>query len=154
MFDVDGVLTDNRVLVTEEGHLLRSMNIRDGLAIKRAVTKGYRVAIITGGRSKGVEQRLRKLGVSDIYSGREAKMEAYEDFISQHKLDPDGILYMGDDLPDYPIMRLVGLPSCPKDAAHEIRALAQYVSDRAGGDGCARDVIEKVLRLHDNWIQQ
>ncbi len=151
IFDVDGVLTNNEVLLTDEGQLLRKMNIRDGLAIKRAVQANYHVAVITGGKSEGVRKRLEGLGVRDIYLGRTQKIDAYEELLFTYEFDPDQILYMGDDLPDYPVMRRVGLPVCPADAAPEIRALAAYVSPLYGGRGCVRDVIEKVMRLNHQW---
>ncbi len=151
IFDVDGVLTNSTVLVLEDGKLLRSMSIRDGYAIKLAIQKGYRVCIITGGKSEGVKIRLENLGVKDIYLGQSEKMEAFEEYLYAYDLKADEILYMGDDLPDYPVMRRVGIAACPKDAAPEILEFANYVSTANGGDGCARDVIEKVLRVKSNW---
>lgn len=151
IFDVDGVLTNNEVLITEDGQLLRTMNVRDGYAIKHAVEQGYRICIITGGRSEGVRKRLELLGVKDIYTNRQEKMDAYQEFIHTYELDEGEILYMGDDLPDYPVMRRVGLPACPSDAVHELLEIAQYVSPLAGGYGCARDVIQKVMMLHGTW---
>ncbi|MEM1216256.1 MAG: HAD hydrolase family protein [Bacteroidota bacterium] len=151
IFDVDGVLTDSTVLITEEGKLLRRMNIRDGYAIKRAVEEGYRVVIISGGKNEGVRVRLQNLGVPDVYLGIRDKITTYEDVVNMYDLDEGGILYMGDDLPDYDIMRRVGLPACPADAAREITAVARYISPLNGGDGCARDVIEKVLLLNEQW---
>ncbi len=151
IFDVDGVLTDSSVLILEDGKLLRRMSIRDGYAIKRAVQEGYRVCAITGGKSDGVRSRLFNLGVSDIYLGAEDKLEAYGEILELYELDEDGILYMGDDVPDYPVMRKVGLPACPADAAPEVLKIAQYVSPYRGGEGCVRDVIEKVLRLQGKW---
>lgn len=151
LFDVDGVLTDSQVIVLEEGQLLRKMSIRDGYAIKKAVQEGYRVGVITGGRSEGVKKRLRSLGVTDIYDGVSDKYETYEDFVHAYELDSGGILYMGDDLPDYEVMRKVGLPCCPRNAAPEIVEISLYISPFSGGEGCARDVIEKVLRLHQKW---
>lgn len=151
LFDVDGVLTNNEVLILESGQLLRKMNIRDGYAIKRAVEEGYRVCVITGGKSEGVKRRLEGLGVSDVYLGKQDKLEAFEEILYTYELDPEGILYMGDDLPDYPVMRRVGLPCCPQNAAPELLQIAQYVSPFKGGEGCVRDVIEKVMRLHLKW---
>lgn len=152
IFDVDGVLTDNQILITEEGHLLRKMNVRDGYAIKKAVREGYRVCIITGGNSEGVRKRLEGLGVTDIYAGKSEKMETFEAYVLQHDLDLHGILYMGDDFPDKPVMRRVGLPTCPNDAIPEILEFVDYISPFKGGDGCVRDVIEKVLKLQGKWI--
>lgn len=152
IFDVDGVMTDNQILVTEEGHLLRKMNVRDGYAIKKAVKAGYRICIITGGSSAGVRKRLEGLGVIDIYEGKsETKLETFEAYVTQHNLDLHGILYMGDDMPDRKVMRLVGVPTCPCDAIPEILEFVDYISPFKGGDGCVRDVIEKVMKLQDTW---
>ncbi len=154
IFDVDGVLTNSEVLVMENGQLLRKMNIRDGYAIKKAIKEGYRVAIITGGKSEGVKQRLKDLGVTDIYSGVEDKLEAYEELVYTYDLDEGTILYMGDDLPDYGVLRRVGLACVPQDACPDLFSIAQYVSPKSGGNGCARDVIEKVLRLNEKWSEE
>ncbi len=153
IFDVDGVLTDGRLLVLESGELLRQMNIRDGYAIRCAVKEGYQVCIITGGKSEGVRKRLEGLGVEHIYEGVEDKLRAYEQYLKSkdNGLDEGKILYMGDDLPDYAVMRRVGFATCPRDAAHELFEVAKYVSPFRGGEGCARDVIEKVLRLNGKW---
>ena len=154
LFDVDGVFTNSELLVLESGQLLRSMSVRDGLAIKLAIRAGLRVAIITGGASQGVVSRMRALGIKDVFSGVEDKLATYEAYRNRHQLEShDHILYMGDDLPDYPVMRRVGLPTCPADAVPEIRRIAQYVSPFVGGSGCVRDVIEKVLKLQGRWPQ-
>jgi len=154
IFDVDGVLTNNEILITEAGELLRKMNVRDGLAIKIAIDKGYRIAIITGGRSEGVKKRLEALGIKDIYSGISNKLEAFDEFMETYDLDPIGVLYMGDDLPDYPVMRRVGMATCPKNSAPELFPIANYISPYNGGEGCVRDVIEKVLRLKGEWSEE
>jgi 3-deoxy-D-manno-octulosonate 8-phosphate phosphatase (KDO 8-P phosphatase) len=151
IFDVDGVLTNSEVLITEKGELLRTMNVRDGYAIKTAIRKGFQVLIITGGKSQGVTDRLRDLGIKDIVTGAQNKLGAYEDFLDTYSLSEEGILYMGDDLPDYEVLKRVGLPTCPNDAAPEILELAQYISPYKGGHGCVRDVIEKVLLLNGAW---
>lgn len=152
VFDVDGVLTDSNLLVTEEGHLLRKMNVRDGYAIRKAVDSGLRVAIITGGKSEGVIKRLKGLGVTDIYAGIQRKMEAFESLLDKYSIDLADVLYMGDDIPDYKVMRQVSMPVCPRNAAPEILAISQYISPYNGGSGCVRDVIEKVLKLNGKWI--
>ncbi len=154
IFDVDGVLTNNEILITENGELLRKMNVRDGYALKRAAQQGYHICIITGGRSEGVRKRLEGLGITEIFLNRSEKLEAYEEYISEYDLDPQGILYMGDDIPDYPVMRRVGLPTCPRNAIPEILEIAEYISPFDGGEGCARDVIEKVLRLQGKWLNE
>ncbi|MEM7103796.1 MAG: 3-deoxy-D-manno-octulosonate 8-phosphate phosphatase [Bacteroidota bacterium] len=151
IFDVDGVLTNNDVIILENGRLIRKMNIRDGFAIKTAIRKGYRVAIITGGKSSGVKENFKNLGIKDLYTGVESKVEAFEDLVLTYDLDPGSILYMGDDIPDYEVMSLAGLACCPADAAIEIRRIATYASNLKGGEGCARDVIEKVLTLNGDW---
>lgn len=151
IFDVDGVLTDSTLLITEKGELLRQMNVRDGYAMKHAIEEGYRICIITGGNSAGVTSRLKGLGIQEIHSGISNKILTYNQLVERHDLDEGSILYMGDDLPDYEVMRRVGLPACPNDAAQEIIELAQYVSPFKGGTGCVRDVIEKVMKLHGKW---
>lgn len=160
ILDVDGVLTNSQLLVLENGKLLRQMSVRDGYAIKRAIDMGYKVAIITGGKSQGVVTRLRNLGVVDIYYGISDKVEAYREFMYLYNdpEDPDNyitaenVLYMGDDVPDYEVMRLVGLPACPNDACPEILSVATYVSHAKGGQGAVRDVIERTLRLNGHWL--
>jgi len=154
VLDVDGVLTNSQLLVLENGKLLRQMNVRDGYAIKRAIDMGYKVAIITGGKSKGVVTRLRNLGVVDVYYGIKDKVEAYREFMYLYDEDnaDENVLYMGDDVPDYEVMRLVGLPACPSDACPEILSIAKYVSHAKGGQGAVRDVIERVLRLNGHWL--
>ncbi len=153
VFDVDGVLTNGDLLVSEEGQLLRTMNIRDGYALKRAVEEGYKVCIITGGHSQGVVKRLEGLAVHDIFLGVGDKVAVLRKYIQSHDLDPSTVLYMGDDLPDFKAMQLVGLPACPVDAAPEIIGISRYVSPLEGGKGCARDVIEKVMRIHGTWLK-
>ena len=151
IFDVDGVLTNSQVLVTELGEQLRSMSIKDGFAIKKAVRAGYRVCIITGGSSEVVVKRLEGLEVEDIFWGVSDKIEVFLSYVRSNQLDTSTILYMGDDLPDYQVMRLVGLPTCPADAAQEIIEVSQYISPKNGGEGAVRDVIEKVLKLNNQW---
>ena len=152
IFDVDGVLTDSFVHVQEDGKLLRRMNIRDGYALKRAAaSEDLRVIIITGGKSEGVRIRLQNLGIEEVHIGVGDKMEVYTTLVDRFELDEGRILYMGDDLPDYDVMRRVGLPCCPADAVPEVKSVAMYVSPQVGGHGCARDVIEKVLKLRGDW---
>lgn len=151
VFDVDGVMTDARVLVTETGALLRTMSIRDGYAIQVAVQRGYRVAIITGGTSEGVRLRFLRLGVDDYYSGIRDKVLTLEAYHQRHGLDTAETLYMGDDMLDIAAMRLVGLACAPSDAIPQVLAVARYTSPRAGGAGCVRDVIERVLTLNGHW---
>ena len=151
IFDVDGVLAKSGTYVLDNGRLLRKTNTRDGFALRAALNCGYRVAVISQGRCEGIKIRMQNIGVTDIYIGQMHKMEAYEEIISLHDIDPATILYMGDDLPDYEVMCKVGLPVCPHDAAPEIKEIARYISPLGGGEGCVRDVIEKVLKLHGKW---
>lgn len=153
ILDVDGVLTDSSVYILEDGVLMRKMNTRDGYAIRYAVQKGYRLIIITGGKSQGVVKRLENLGVKEIFSGVQDKLSVMDELIELYDLDLASTAYMGDDLPDYEAMRLVSLPTCPANAAPEIRNLAQYVSPFDGGAGCVRDLIEKVLKVQGKWFE-
>ncbi|MVN20352.1 KdsC family phosphatase [Mucilaginibacter arboris] len=154
ILDVDGVLTNGDVTVTENGDQMRHFNVKDGYAINHAVKSGYYVACISGGRSQGVLSRLSGLGVKDVFLGISHKLEVYERVIADMKLKPEEILYMGDDIPDLDIMRKVGLPTCPADAVEEIKAVAAYISPILGGKGCVRDVIEKVLKIQDQWMKE
>jgi len=151
IFDVDGVLTDGTVTVTTSGEMLRSMNIKDGYAIKTAVDNGYNMCIISGGSNEGVRLRLQGLGVKDIYLGVHNKTKILNDYLSTHNIDSNNALYMGDDIPDFQVMQLVGLPCCPQDAAPEIKALSNYVSHKNGGKGAVRDVIEQVMKVQGKW---
>ena len=150
-FDVDGVMTNNEILLTEEGQFLRIMNVRDGLALKLAIQAGYRLVVISGGRSEAVRFRLQSLGISDIFLGIDDKMEVYNRVKSQYGLSQEEILYLGDDLLDYQIMQRCGVPCCPADAVEEILAISHYISPYGGGKGCVRDVIEKVMRVQGTW---
>jgi 3-deoxy-D-manno-octulosonate 8-phosphate phosphatase (KDO 8-P phosphatase) len=151
-FDVDGVFTNGTVLLHPGGEFIRMMNIKDGFAVQHAVKMGYPIAIITGGYSKMVRKRFDYLGVKDIYMKSGNKIPAFQAFGSRYGLDPANILYMGDDLPDFEVMKMAGFAACPSDAATEIREISAYISHRSGGEGCVRDIIEQVLRLHNKWM--
>jgi len=150
ILDVDGVLTDGS-LILMPGEQYRVMNIRDGYAMKEAILAGFKLAIISGGHSESVRDRLIRLGITDIYLGIDSKKEIMDQLMQKYKLSEDEILYMGDDLPDYECMKRSGVPCCPNDAVHEITEISVYVSPVAGGKGCVRDVIEQTLRLHGKW---
>ena len=152
IFDVDGVLTDGSVTVTTTGEMLRTMSTKDGYAIKTAIDKGFNVCIISGGTNEGVRIRLKGLGVADIYLGAHNKTEQLEDYFNLKKLNPENVLYMGDDIPDYPVMPCVGLPCCPQDAVPEIKSVSKYISHKKGGQGAVRDVIEQVLKVQGKWL--
>jgi 3-deoxy-D-manno-octulosonate 8-phosphate phosphatase (KDO 8-P phosphatase) len=151
IFDVDGVLTDGTITVTTDGEMLRIMNIKDGFALKTAVDAGFNVCIISGGSNEGVRKRLSGLGIKDIYLGAHNKIEQLMEYMSKHNITKHSVLYMGDDIPDYPVMKLVGLPCCPKDAVQEIKSVSKYISHKGGGKGAVRDVIEQVLKVQDKW---
>jgi len=151
IFDIDGVLTDGSLHLTEDGHMLRTMNIKDGYALQLAVKKGYKVWVISGGKSEGAKIRLNKLGVNEVYIGVENKIVLLEGLAMTFDVPTEQMLYMGDDIPDYAAMQFCGLPCCPSDAAAEIKQVAKYISPAGGGKGCVRDVIEKVLKLNGHW---
>lgn len=153
IFDVDGVFASSKVLLHPDGELMRTMNIKDGFACFYLVKKGIPVAIITGGNSESVRKRFETLGIKDIYMKSSDKLKDYQDFINKYRLKAEDILYMGDDLPDYPVMKEVGFPTCPADAVEEIKAISSYISDKDGGEGCVRDVIEQVMRLNGQWME-
>lgn len=151
IFDVDGVLTDSTLLLTEAGELLRTMSAKDGYAMRAAIQAGYRILIITGAKSNGVVSRLKDLGIGDIIWGVSNKLKPYEEYLDAYDIDEQGILFMGDDIPDLEVMRRVGLPTCPNDAVPEVIQCSHYVSPYKGGAGCVRDVIEKVMKLNGHW---
>lgn len=153
IFDVDGVLTDGNIHITPTGEMLRKMNIRDGYAMKAAVENGYTICVISGGFNEGVRIRLRNLGITDIYLGVSDKVATFEEFTDIYNIKPEEVLYMGDDLPDYWVMQRAGLPTCPQDAAPEIKGLSQYISHKKGGTGCVRDVIEQVMKVQGKWME-
>ncbi len=151
VFDVDGVLTDGNLIVMPGVGMYRRMNIKDGYALQLAVKAGYKVVIISGGNSPEVEERLNKLGVARVFMRVEDKKLVLERFMQEFNLKAEEVLFMGDDIPDYDAMALTGLPCCPADAALEIKGISKYISPLKGGEGCARDVIEKGLKMNGHW---
>lgn len=151
VLDVDGVLTDGRVLVNESGHQMRTFNIKDGYVMQLAVKRDYPIIIITGGTSTGVVKRLSGLGIQEIHSGVANKIEKLKDILISYELTFDDILYMGDDIPDLECMQLAGLAACPADAVEEIKAICHYISPKFGGHGAVRDVMEKVMKIQGKW---
>ena len=152
VFDVDGVFTDHSIFVFENGKIVRKLNDKDLIALRKAIENGYKIAIISGGSLNGLAPIFKEVGITHLYEKARDKKEAYDEFKNIHEINDEQVLYMGDDLPDYPVMRIVGLPVCPKNAAPEIREITQYMSPLGGGEGCVRDVIEKVLRLKKVWL--
>lgn len=153
VFDVDGVLTDGSVLLDDSGDMVRTMNTRDGWAMQFAIKQGYRLCVITGGNSPMVKKRLNYLGLETIYMASRDKMNDLKDFMKRYNIEAHELLYMGDDLPDYEVIRFAGVGTCPKDAASEILDVADYVSHMIGGRGCVRDVIEQTLRVQGKWFK-
>ena len=153
VLDVDGVLTDGTIHVSPTGEMLRNMNIRDGYAMKAALENGYTVCIISGGSNEGVRVRLRNLGITDIYLGVPDKVETFKEFTDIYNINPENVLYMGDDIPDYHVMQLVGLPTSPQNAVQEIKGLSKYISHVDGGKGAVRDVIEQVMKVQGKWME-
>lgn len=151
ILDVDGVLTDGTILVTETGEQLRKFNIKDGYALQLAVKRGYNVLVLSGGRSKGIELRLKGLGITEVFLGLDSKVETYHNFLNTRGFLAENVLYMGDDIPDLPIIRLVGLATCPADAVEEVKDVCHYISPKKGGEGCVRDIIEKVMKVRGDW---
>ncbi len=151
VFDVDGVLTDGKVFLLDNGELARQMNIKDGYALQLAIKKDYQILIISGGSSNAVKTRLEKLGIKNVFLSIKNKLEVLQKFIAENNFAKEQILYMGDDVPDVLPMRNAGLACCPADAVQEVKSISQYISPKNGGDGCVRDVIEKVLKLNDDW---
>ena len=152
IFDIDGVLSSETITLSSEGEPLRTVNIKDGYAIQLAMKLGLRIVILTGGKTKSVRIRYEGLGVEDIYLGCAVKIETYDEFLKKYGLTDEEVMYMGDDIPDLEIMRRVGCPVCPKDACEEIKDISVYVSDKIGGHGCGRDVIEQTLRAQGKWV--
>lgn len=152
VFDVDGVLSTNVMEMAQDGNPIRTVNVKDGYAMQLAVKCGIKIAIITGARVESVAHRFEYLGITDIYLRSSDKMKDLKDFTDKYNLSPDQILYMGDDIPDYKVMKYCGLPCCPSDAAPEIREIATYITPCKGGFGCARDVIEHILRFRGQWM--
>ena len=152
IFDIDGVLSAETITLSAEGDPLRTVNIKDGYAIQLAMKLGLRIVILSGAKVQSIRKRYEGLGVEDINIGCAVKIKTYEELLQKYSLIDEEIMYMGDDIPDLEIMRRVGCPVCPKDACPEIKDVSLYVSDRIGGHGCGRDVIEQTLRAQGKWV--
>jgi 3-deoxy-D-manno-octulosonate 8-phosphate phosphatase (KDO 8-P phosphatase) len=154
IFDYDGVLSDGTVMILGNGEHIRSGHVKDGYAIHHAMKKNMRIAIISGGYSESMEVRCRSLGIQDTFLGVSDKTKTFNQYLHDHNLSAGEVLYMGDDIPDYPVMKMCGLAVCPSDAAEEIKAISAYISPFNGGKGCVRDIIEQVLKVQDKWMDQ
>lgn len=151
VFDVDGVLTDGNILLLGNGEQVRTMNTKDGYALQLAIKKGYKILVISGGDSNAVKLRLEKLGVKDVFMKVENKMEYFNQYIQQHQIKAEEVLFMGDDIPDVELMQVAAIACAPADAVNDIKTMAAYISTYTGGKGCVRDVIEKVMKLRGDW---
>ena len=149
---MDGVLTDGHVIALASGEQPRTFLVKDGYAIEQAIKAGYRVAIISGGAQEGVRRRLEFLGIKDIFLNVKLKLPVLEKYLSDNNINPETVLYMGDDIPDIEPMDYVGLSACPADAAEDVLTISKYISVKDGGKGAVRDVIEKVMKAQDNWL--
>ena len=152
VFDVDGVLSLNTVAMDSKGVPVRTMNIKDGYAIQLAVKLGLKIALMTGGRNEEIRKRYAYLGVQDVFLNCKVKLNTWDTYLKENNLQPEEIIYVGDDIPDYEIMQKAGCPCCPKDACADIKAISTYISDCNGGMGVARDIIEQVLRAQGKWL--
>ena len=152
IFDVDGVLSAETIVLNNDGEPLRTVNIKDGYALQLAVKMGLRIVILTGAYTEALRVRYERLGIEDIYMRCAVKIKAYEEFKAKYGYRDDEIIYVGDDIPDYEVMERVGCACCPADACPEIKALSRYVSGKKGGYGCGRDIIEQVLRVQGKWL--
>lgn len=152
IFDVDGVLTDGSLLIDDQNNWLRKMNIRDGYALQLAIKSGFQIIVISGSDSPPIKDRLKRLGVSDVFMKIADKEKFLKEMILRKEISLNETLYMGDDIPDYSCMKLAGIAACPADAAPEIKEISSYISTFKGGEGCVRDVIEKVLKLNNKWF--
>lgn len=151
MFDIDGVMTDGQVLIMDSGEMVRNMNSKDGYALHLAVSKGYRIAIISGGHNQAVKNALERTGIKDIFIQQHDKLKCYLHYLEANQVKDEEVMFMGDDLPDYEIMERVGVAACPADSAVEIKQVSDYVSPKEGGKGCVRDIIEQTLRVQGKW---
>jgi 3-deoxy-D-manno-octulosonate 8-phosphate phosphatase (KDO 8-P phosphatase) len=152
IFDYDGVLTDGSVILTSDGDALRTANVKDGYAMQLAIKKNYRIAIISGGYSESIKRRFDSLKVEDVFLGVDKKIDVYNQYLETHNLTKENVLFMGDDIPDYEIMQVAGVATCPSDAVEEIKRVATYISHQPGGHGCVRDIIEQVLKVQGKWM--
>lgn len=152
VFDLDGVLTDGSLLILPGQEFVRTMDIKDGYALQHAVKKGYHVVVISGSSSKACAERLEYLGICNVYMKVKDKEEVLAQYLLAHNLHWEQVLFMGDDIPDLEVMKQVGLPCCPNDAVNEIKTVSKFISTKSGGKGCVREVIEKVLRLNNDWV--
>ena len=151
-FDYDGVFTNGTLIMMMEGEPLRTAYVKDGYAIQLAAKKGYNIVVISGGKSKTIDNRFAALKIKDVFLGAENKVKVFDDYLKEHNIKVENTLYMGDDIPDYGVMKKAGLACCPADASEEIKSISNYISNKKGGEGCVRDIIEQVLKVQGKWM--
>jgi len=154
IFDYDGVMTDGTLVLQHEGQPLRTANVKDGYILQLAIKLGYNIVIISGGYSKSVENRFGSLNISDVYLSVKDKLKVFNEHMLKNNIKPEEVVYMGDDIPDFRVMKAVGVPVCPADASQEIKDISVYISDKNGGKGCVRDIIEQVLKVQGRWMTE
>ena|ERR1035437_2609038 len=152
IFDYDGVLTNGQIITLPNGEALRVANVKDGYALQLAIKKNYKVVIISGGNAVSMLRRFEALKIVDVFLSVENKIEVFDKYLKDNNLTAETVLYMGDDIPDYPVMKMAGVSTCPADAVEEVRSVADYISHQKGGEGCVRDVIEQVLKVQGKWM--
>lgn len=152
IFDYDGVLSDGKVYMLPNGEGLRKTDVKDGYALHHAAKNGYKVAVISGGSGDNMRLRMKHLGIQDVFLGVSYKIEAFEDYLLSNDLKEEEVLFMGDDIPDYEVLKRAGIGACPTNAAVEIKAIADYISPFSGGNGCVRDVIEQIMKIQGKWM--
>lgn len=152
IFDYDGVMTDGTVYPSADGELMRAANVKDGYALQLAVKKGYKIAIISGGQSKTMEERMKGLKIEDVFLGVKNKKVVFDEYVKKYDLKMEEIVYMGDDIPDYQLLKIVGVSTCPSDAAEEILEIVDYISHKPGGKGAVRDILRQVMKLQGKWF--
>jgi 3-deoxy-D-manno-octulosonate 8-phosphate phosphatase (KDO 8-P phosphatase) len=152
MFDYDGVMTDGHVILQHDDPPLRTANVRDGYVLQLAVKMGYNVVVISGGFSRSMDNRFDTLNIKDAFTGVKNKVAVFEKYIKEKNIDPKNVVYMGDDIPDIPVMKRVGVPVSPADAVEEVKEVSVYISDKNGGGGCVRDIIEQVMKIQGKWM--
>lgn len=152
MLDYDGVMTDGTIFLLQDGDALRTANVKDGYVIKHAIKQGYRIVVISGGRSVSMEERFRDIGIDEFFLNVQDKISVFRQYLADNSIASSRVLYMGDDIPDLLPMQEAGVATCPYDAAEEIKAISHYISDFKGGRGCVRDVVEQVMRVQGKWL--
>lgn len=152
IFDYDGVFTNGTLIMMMEGEPLRTAYVKDGYAVQLAAKKGYNIVIISGGKSKTINNRFTALKIKDVFLGVENKVKVFNEYLEKNNIKSENTIYMGDDIPDYGVMKKAGLACCPADASEEIKSISKYISDKKGGEGCVRDIIEQVMKIQGKWM--